>query len=64
MICHKLYKYDQTEARCRRKRVCRNCEKYDHISDKTNKCPNQSRCENCGGGHVVGSSDCVKGGKE
>ena len=29
----------------------------DHTSDKPNKCPNESKCANCGDGHMAGSND-------
>ena len=46
------------KARCRRKAICRNCTEDDHISDKTNKCSYEPKCENCGEGHMTGSNDC------
>ena len=33
-------------------------EKDNHLSDKTNKCSNESRYANCGEGHMTGSNDC------
>ena len=41
MIFHKCHKYGPSKTRCRRKAVCRNCDDDDHISDKTDQCPNE-----------------------
>ena len=30
----------------------------DHISDKINKCLNESKCANCEEGNMAGSNDC------
>ena len=64
MICHNCHKYEHTRTRCRRKGVCRNCGEDDYTSDKTNKCPNESKRANCGEGHVAASNDCDKEIKE
>ena len=58
MICHNFHKYGHTKTRCRRKGVCRSCGKDNHTSDKTNKCPSESKCAKCGEGHMAGSNKC------
>ena len=57
MICHKCLKYGHTEIRFRRKAVCQNFEEEDHTSEKTNQCQSESKCVNCGGGHMAGSNN-------
>ena len=57
MICHNCHKYKHTKTRCRRKAVCQNCGEDDQTSDKTNKCPNESKCANCREGHIAGSNN-------
>ena len=47
-----------TKTRCRRKEVCRNCGEDDHTSEKTNKYAKESKCADCGKGHMTGSSNC------
>ena len=34
-----------------------NQEEDDQISDKTNKCSKESKCANCGEGHMTGCND-------
>ena len=58
MICHNCHKNGHTETRCRRKAVCRNCGEDEYTSDKANKYPNESKCPNCGEGHMAGNNDC------
>ena len=48
MIRRKCYKYGHTNTRCRRTVVCRNRGEEDHTSNKTNQCPNESKCVNYG----------------
>ena len=57
MISHKCHKYGHTKTRCGRKAVYRNCGEEDHTSDKTNQSPNESKCLNCGEGHMVRSNN-------
>ena len=57
MICHNCYTYGPTKARCRRKGVCRNCGEDDRMSDKTNKCSNESKRANCGEATCTGSNE-------
>ena len=41
------------------KGVCPICEEDDHTSDKTNKCSKESKCVNCGEGHIAGNNHCA-----
>ena len=47
MICHNCHKQADTNARCRRKGVCRNFGEDYHNSEKTNKFINESESANC-----------------
>ena len=58
MIYDKCRKNGHKKTRCRRKAVWRNCGKEDHTSDKTNHCPNEAKCVNCGERHMAGSNNC------
>ena len=57
MKCHICYNYRRTKERCRRKGVCRKCGEDDPLGNKINKPSNESKCENCGEGQIVGSKD-------
>ena len=34
------------------------CREDYHTRDKTKQCPNESKCVNCGEGHMVGGNNC------
>ena len=57
-VIHKCHKYGHTKTRCWGKLFCRKCREEDQTSDKTNQCPNESKCVNCREGHVAGSNNC------